>query len=338
MIFVCGLWSVDGGLLLRKLWTVVCGLWTSFEGSVDRGLWTVDSMMLSLIYLSAFLCVASAVVMAVPHTSPLSLGSFSGSRASLPDGSGRRPSPWLSLFALLGVRIPRSSGMEQAVRRSLIYTGSSLRVEEFQGMKLLSALAGGAACAVVLREFHAMQPLWPALGCVVGFFVPDVWLRSRTHRIRKAMLRVLPEVIDLLSLCVGAGLDFVGALNKVVLLKPFQKEPLVQELAITLQEVKLGKRRIEALRAMARRVNLPELSSFVRTFIQVDRMGTPIAEAFAIHAEDVRLQRFTRAERIALRAPIKILFPLIFCIMPCVAIIVGAPIFIQFMQQNPFTK
>ena len=297
-------------------------------------------MIVPFIYLSCFLCLVSAVWALAPESvvSPSALGGFARLKASFPGGPGARPYPWLPMFAFLGMKVPPFPQMEQAVRRSPIYTGSSLTIEEFRGMKLCSALAGGAAGAVVLREFHAMQPLWLALAAAVGFIMPDVWLRSRTQRIRKATLRLLPEVIDLLSLCVGAGLDFVGALNRVVALKPFQKEPLVQELAVTLQEVKLGKRRIEALRAMAARVNLPELSSFVRTFIQVDRMGTPIAEAFAIHAEDVRLQRTTRAERAALKAPIKILFPLIFFIMPCVAIIVGAPIFIQFMQQNPFAK
>lgn len=296
--------------------------------------------MPSLIYLAVFVCVASTVVLVTPQSvvSSLSLGSFSGLRASFPGGPGTRSSPWSPMLTFLGTRIPFSRRMGQLVRHSLIYTGSSLTVEEFQGMKLLFALAGGVACAVVLREFHTLHPLWLALAAGVGFMMPDVWLRSRTRRIQRAILRILPEVIDLLSLCVGAGLDFIGALNRVVLLKAFQQEPLVQELAVALQEIKLGKRRTEALKAMAKRVDLPELSSFVRTLVQADRMGTPIAEAFAIHAEDVRLQQFTKVERAALKAPIKILFPLIFFIMPCVALIVGAPIFIQFMQQNPFAQ
>ena len=105
---------------------------------------------------------------------------------------------------------------------------------------------------------------------------------------------------------------------------------------MALQEIKLGKRRAEALRALSKRLNIPELASFLRTVVQADRMGTPIAEALARHSEDLRSQRFMRAERAALQAPIKILGPLIFCIMPCVAIIVGAPIFLQFMRQSPF--
>jgi tight adherence protein C len=89
---------------------------------------------------------------------------------------------------------------------------------------------------------------------------------------------------------------------------------------------------------MAKRVNLPEMNSFVRTVVQAERMGTPIAEALAIHSDDVRFDRVQRAERAALKAPLKILIPLIFCIMPTVAIIVGAPIFLQFARQNPFAQ
>ena len=88
------------------------------------------------------------------------------------------------------------------------------------------------------------------------------------------------------------------------------------------------------------RLTVPEveISSFVRTVVQADRMGTPIGEVLAVHAEDVRMDRMNKAERVALKAPIKILFPLIFFMMLCVAIVVGAPIFLQFMQQTPFGK
>ena len=85
-----------------------------------------------------------------------------------------------------------------------------------------------------------------------------------------------------------------------------------------LQDIKLGRLRAEALKALAQRIETPELSSFVRTMVQADRMGTPIADALAVHAEDIRLQRYLRAERAALKAPIKILIPLILFILPCV--------------------
>jgi tight adherence protein C len=82
---------------------------------------------------------------------------------------------------------------------------------------------------------------------------------------------------------------------------------------------------------MSRRLDIPEISSFVQTIIQAERMGTPVAEAFTILSEDTRMQRFHRGERIALQAPIKILIPLIFFIMPVIGIVIGGPILLQFM-------
>jgi tight adherence protein C len=242
------------------------------------------------------------------------------------------------LVALLGKLIPSSAIRREALKSQLMYVHSNLTIEEFAGLQILSVLACSFACLVILVEFVKFSPLVVVLAGACGFIIPNLWIRSRVQRRHQAIVRLLPEVIDLLSLCVGAGMDFLAALNKVALLKMFKREPLVQELLVTLQEIRLGKRRFDAFKAMAKRVNLQELSSFVRTIVQADRMGTPIEEVLLVHSEDFRLQRFTRAERTALRAPIKILIPLIFCIMPCVGIIVGAPIFIQFMKQNPFAQ
>lgn len=88
---------------------------------------------------------------------------------------------------------------------------------------------------------------------------------------------------------------------------------------------------------MGRRLNVTEVSSFVQTMVQAERMGTPVAEAFAILSEDARLQRFHRGERIAMQAPIKILIPLIFFILPVIAIVVGGPVLLQFMQGDMFS-
>jgi len=244
------------------------------------------------------------------------------------------------LLKILGALIPLPARERDALRNRLSYIGSSLTVEAFAGVKVLSMVAGVLAVSMVLVEFGRMEPLYGLIGAALGFLAPNAWLHSRLKGRNRAIIRLLPEIIDLLTLCIGAGLDFLGALNRVVTVKSFRKrkEPLIEELSVVLQEIKLGKRRFEALKAMAKRVNLPEVSSFVRALVQADRMGTPIGEVLAIHSEDVRMQRFMRAERVALRAPIKILFPLIFFIMPCVAILVGGPIFLQFMRHNPFAK
>jgi len=135
--------------------------------------------------------------------------------------------------------------------------------------------------------------------------------------------------VDLLSLCVGAGGDFMGALNRIV--REFRPCPVREELGILLQEVRVGKRRRDALRAFAVRLKCPEASTFARTLIQVDRMGTGLAEALTILSEDMRLQRYHWAERFAQQAPLKMLIPLIFS-LGAAMIIVAGPIMIQFFR------
>ncbi|MBI4322875.1 MAG: type II secretion system F family protein [Candidatus Omnitrophica bacterium] len=297
--------------------------------------------MVTVIYLAMFLCVAGVAVALLPQPQVdfprLTEGQLPPSRPLEAPLMGARRGFLRALLSLVGRLVPWIRKREER-RGQLVDTASNLTTEEFEGIKVLAAGGGALLAMVILQELREVTPLWVMAAAVLGFVMPDAWLRARLARRHKAMMRLLPEIIDILALCVGAGLDFLGALNKVVAVKDWKREPLSEELAAVLQDIKLGKRRGEALRAMAKRVKMPEMTSFVRTLIQADRMGTPIGEALAIHAEDLRFQRFTKAERLALKAPIKILIPLIFCILPSVALIVGAPIFMQFVQQNPFGR
>jgi tight adherence protein C len=304
--------------------------------------------MVMLAVVATCLCVAALIVALAPRPSlQVEMGrsvalpaTVTVSEASGEDDAARQP-PNIGRACLRGLGQLVARLMRQPLERQNrpITPHSSLTVVEFHGLKMTAAAVGALLFVIVAREFSGVDPMFVGLAAAVGFAAPVLWLRRRMQRRHQAILRMLPEVTDLLALCVGAGLDFLGALNKVIAAKAVKisrPEPLIEELAVVLQEIRLGKRRIDALKTMAERVSLPELSSFVRTLVQAEKMGTPIGEALAIHSEDVRLQRFTRAERAALQAPIKILGPLIFCIMPCVAIIVGAPIFLQFMRQSPF--
>jgi len=140
----------------------------------------------------------------------------------------------------------------------------------------------------------------------------------------------LPDVVDLLALCVGAGLSFTLALKWVT--EKSKDSYLINDLRITLKEINVGKPRREALNDFAKRLNSPDVARFVRTIIQAEKMGTSVGDALAILSEDSREQRYRRGERIAMKAPIKMLFPLIFCIMPVVLILIAAPIFLRFVQ------
>jgi len=165
---------------------------------------------------------------------------------------------------------------------------------------------------------------------IAGFFLPDLWLDMKLKQRRAAVVRTLPDTVDLLSLCVDAGLDFIAASRWIV--EKSRSTAFIEELSLMLHEIKVGKPRREALKDLSRRINAPDVTAFARTLIQADRMGTPIAEALAILSDDVRERFFRRAERTALQAPMKMLIPLIFFILPVVGVIVGGPIAIQFMN------
>ena len=171
---------------------------------------------------------------------------------------------------------------------------------------------------------------------LIGYAIPDVYLKMKINKRKAQIIRVMPETIDLLGLCIEAGLDFTNAVKWVIDKTP--TTPLVEELVFVLEEIKWGKPRIQALKDMSRRLDIPEVTSFVQTIIQAERMGTPVAEAFSILSEDSRMQRFHRGERIALQAPIKILLPLIFFIMPVIGIVIGGPILLQFMHGGLLPK
>lgn len=203
----------------------------------------------------------------------------------------------------------------------------SLTVEQFFGAKELCALA------VFFLAFGFLPPeeLSKIVGAAAfGFFLPDIWLDMKQKQRRAAVVRSLPDTVDLLSLCVDAGLDFIAATRWIV--EKSRPSAFIEELSLMLHEIKVGKPRREALKDLSRRMNSPDVTAFARTLIQADRMGTPIAEALAILGEDTRERFFRRAERAALQSPMKMLIPLIVFILPVVGVIVGGPIAIQFMS------
>lgn len=203
--------------------------------------------------------------------------------------------------------------------------------EEFFNIKILLPIALGIVTFVFLKE---KLPVAVIIAILFGYVLPDFWLKRKIAQRKYTISRVLPEVIDLLGLCLEAGLDFTASIQWMIDKTPFN--PLTEELAFVLQEIKWGKPRTTALRDMSKRLNISEVSSFVQMIIQAERLGTPIVDAFAILSEDTRLQRFHRGERYAMQAPIKILIPLIFCILPVIGIIVGGPILLRFMLGDIF--
>jgi tight adherence protein C len=221
----------------------------------------------------------------------------------------------------------RSTGMAASLKRSLDAAHLSVTPGAFFNLKIILFVFLGVLSIVFAGK---PDPLLLIIFMALGYVLPDFYLKRKIIQRRNLIARCLPETVDLLGLCIEAGLDFVSSVKWVIDRTPHNA--MTDELASVVDEIKWGKPRVQALKDMSRRLEMPEISSFVQTIIQAERMGTPVAEAFTILSEDARAQRFHRGERIALQAPIKILLPLIFFIMPVIGIIVGGPILLTFMQ------
>lgn len=178
--------------------------------------------------------------------------------------------------------------------------------------------------------FLFFSPGLALIASFAGFFIPDFLLLRKLKAKKQEIVRGFPETIDLLDLCIGAGLDFTSSVKWVI--DKTDSNAFVEQLEIVLNEIHIGKSQVQALRDMAKRLSLPDISSFARSVVQAENMGTSLEEAFKNLSEDTRLARFQAGERFAIKASLKILFPLLFLILPVIMIVVAGPIIIKFTQ------
>jgi tight adherence protein C len=163
---------------------------------------------------------------------------------------------------------------------------------------------------------------------VIAFFVPDMWIDSEISRRRYAIVRALPDMLDMLTISVEAGLGFDAALAKVV---RNSEGPLAEEFGRVLQETQAGATRREALRAFAERVDMPQIHSFSGALVQADLFGVSIAQVLRTQGAEMRLVRRQKAEELAQKAPVKMIIPLITCILPATMIVILGPVVLRIM-------
>lgn len=240
--------------------------------------------------------------------------------------------PLFGPLAPINARIG-SKPLREKIERRLLSAGSPLTAGEYFVFKELLVLFVPLVLGIVIGWGRLLSnPILILLACGFGFIYPGLWLKARIEKRKKQVLRALPNIIDLLILAVDAGLDFMIAVRRVV--ERSRPGPMVDELSQLWREVQMGRIRRDALKNMARRLNLAEVNSFARTLTQAERMGTPMGEALRSLSEEIRVRQFQRGEQQALKAPIKMLFPLLFCILPVVLILVGGPVILQFFQSG----
>jgi tight adherence protein C len=206
---------------------------------------------------------------------------------------------------------------------------------EFVGVRLLATLllgAMGVALSVLGQDLQFLVRILLAVGGVVGgYYLPSLWLKSKISQRQRAVIRALPDALDLLTICVEAGLGFDAAMAKVA--EKWDNE-LSQAFSRVIQELQLGKLRREALRDMADGMEVPDISSFVAAIIQADQLGVSIARVLRIQSDQMRVRRRQRAEEMARAATLRILPPVAFFIFPSIFVVLLGPPMIQMLTSD----
>lgn len=216
---------------------------------------------------------------------------------------------------------------ERLKRNGLFYM---MIAEEFIALRIIAAmfaLSMGYILISLLGEWNAiLYIVLPTL----GFFYPDIWLRDIRKKQVDAILRTLPAYLDFITMAVEAGLNFSGAIEQAR--KKGPAGPLVIEFGIVLRDMRSGVPRTKSLKRMAARLEIQAISSFVNAVVQAEKMGSSMAGVLRIQAEQRRNERFQRAEKKAMEAPVKLVGPLVIFIFPTTFIVLAFPIAIKFIQ------
>jgi tight adherence protein C len=239
--------------------------------------------------------------------------------------------PMFSRLTSLGRRFTPND-QSTRLRRKLDLAGNppGWDTDRVLAFKMLGLLVGAAAGFIVPLLFgNVAWALVFGIGlAVLGFFLPNILLYQRAYDRSQTIQRELPDALDLLVISVESGLGFDAALAQVA---RNTHGPLAEEFFRVLQEMQLGTGRSDAMRALADRTDVTDLRGFITAMVQADAFGIPIANVLRIQAREMRIRRSQRAEESAQKVPVKILFPLIFCILPALFIVILGPAAIQIM-------
>ena len=223
----------------------------------------------------------------------------------------------------------------QTTARKIELAGSPRGLEPatFWAYRIIAAV-GITALLLFLFSLGTIDWSWSrkllaiALFVALGFYIPEMLLTSKIQRRQKSIRKAMPDALDLLTICVEAGLGFDGAMAKVY--EKWDNE-LARAFGRVIREIQLGKLRREALRDMADRIGIPEMTSFVAAVIQSEQLGVSMAKVLRIQADQMRIKRRQYAEEEAHKAPIKMLIPMALLIFPSICIVLMTPALLMMM-------
>ena len=217
------------------------------------------------------------------------------------------------------------SGVVEALERRIVLAGqpAAWPLERVLAAKLLLASAATVAAIVLALDGIGVRGALGAVALVVvSYLAPDLLLRAQAASRQQEIERALPDTLDQLTVCVEAGLGFDAAMSQT---GRAGSGPLADELVRTLQEMQLGATRAEALRALLRRIDTQDLRRLVHSLLQAETYGIPIANVLRSQSQDLRIRRRQRAEERAMKVPVKLVFPLVFCILPALFVVILGP-------------
>lgn len=244
------------------------------------------------------------------------------------DTTSRWQTFMVGLSHYVGPRLPESLRTDLEVKITRAGGLNGLTPDQLV-LNAMFAFVGGLAVGLLVMLVTGWPPTVVLASVVLATLLPFMWLRDQVKRRHMEILADLPYHLDLLTLCVEAGLDFGAAVARMV--EKGKPGALRDEFKTFLAQLRVGKTRAEALESMSDRVGLEALSTFLGTLIQADRMGTSLANILRLQAEQIRVERFQRAEKQAGEAPVKMLIPLVLFIFPTIWIILGAPLVFDWM-------
>jgi tight adherence protein C len=232
--------------------------------------------------------------------------------------------PWFKRIAGLFGRLTPASNLEE-INHKLYIAGNPMGMgaSEFYGLRLLFTLLGMAlAYLIISRGLAPLNILGSIMAVVLGLLLPTAWLQSMVRRRQNVIRKGLPDALDMLSVCADAGLGFDQSLQRV---SEHWRTPVAIEFGRVVSEMEMGLSRREALRNLADRLEVTELSSFVAVLLQSDQLGMSIADTLHSQAEQMRVERRFRAQEQARTIPIKMLIPLAFFIFPAIMAVLLGP-------------
>ncbi len=268
---------------------------------------------------------------AIPHseTKPHQTGGWIQSRV-------------LNFFGALGQRAPAGDALVDYTKLRPVFLKAGVRRENAQSVYWGAKLFLAFLPPLVLFIYRIILPGFPlstaqmvtllTIMAIMGYYFPDLWLRFKIARRKEVILKAFPDALDLLVVCVEAGMGLDSAINRVAKEIKLNYTVLSDELTLYNLELRAGKLRKDALKNLAMRTDLDEVNNLVTLLIQTDKFGTSVAQALKVYSDTMRTQRYQRAEEMAAKIPVKLIFPLILFIFPSLFVAILGPAVINIYE------